>query len=638
LISLGVFIFFALSAFLAGDLVLKLARVEPEQGLERIISPFAVGLFAITLLTTLLGVFHLLYPPVFWFAFLAIDAAWLLVRARVTGGSAPGPRIRELVDLGPVGWALFGLLSLLITATLIFANLPPLGIDPLVYHLTIPKVYLSEHAIVPMPENIYSNFPLNVEMLFLAGMALGGDRVCVLIASLAGLLSVLLVMALVDRRRITTAGLAAALIYFVHADVVMQNTAALVDQYFAFFSVLGVYYLVRFAESGKASHAWLGAMAAGYSVGIKLTGGATYALTLALFAWYYGRRRNAREILKPILLSCAGFAPWLLKNLIFSGNPFWPFLSGVFGDRLFNPATVRSFIDGINSYVDFPRDMSGYVSLPLVLTHEPWMLFSNYISPLFLSLMPFILVSKFRDLGFRILLSFILIYSLVWFESSPLSRFLLPVFIILSAWCAVQAREVLEPGRRFFGFMVVVLAGCWIAYGSWWTIRSQAWKLDRVLGRQSEEAFSRISFAKESEMTWQDGIKHLNGMLSEGDRVLFLDTRAYHLNTRPVPAVEFLHASADERTMGEVVKFLRSSEVRYIFLIKNTRLNTWLNLSAAGLTRIIYNCPSDDCVIFEVDRRLVSSPAAEDIIRSFESGSIQERVRRFKEDYKRNRQ
>ena len=57
-------------------------------------------------------------------------------------------------------------LGILILLSLILALAPAFATDALVYHLAVPKAYLEAGGIINLPNNIYSFFPQQIEMLY----------------------------------------------------------------------------------------------------------------------------------------------------------------------------------------------------------------------------------------------------------------------------------------------------------------------------------------------------------------------------------------------------------------------------------------------------------------------------------------
>ena len=65
-----------------------------------------------------------------------------------------------------------GALGATVLALLARALIPDVSWDSDVYHLTVPRIYLEHGGFVRIPFNVYSNWPLGIELLFAAAMAL----------------------------------------------------------------------------------------------------------------------------------------------------------------------------------------------------------------------------------------------------------------------------------------------------------------------------------------------------------------------------------------------------------------------------------------------------------------------------------
>ena len=74
-------------------------------------------------------------------------------------------------------------LGLLVLLSISLALAPAFATDALVYHLAVPKAFLQAGGLVNLPDNIYSFFPQQIEMLYLFALALGSDS----LAQLSGL-------------------------------------------------------------------------------------------------------------------------------------------------------------------------------------------------------------------------------------------------------------------------------------------------------------------------------------------------------------------------------------------------------------------------------------------------------------------
>jgi len=94
----------------------------------------------------------------------------------------------------------------------------------------------------------------------------------------------------------------------------------------------------------------LSAVMAGFAAGTKMTG--IFSIAAIGFLILYSELILAKSRLKNIVVSLGLFSvvsvitafPFYLKNIIFTGNPFFPLLTNIFGGKFFNPAVLDVWI------------------------------------------------------------------------------------------------------------------------------------------------------------------------------------------------------------------------------------------------------------------------------------------------------
>ncbi|MCL4386082.1 MAG: hypothetical protein M1326_07200 [Cyanobacteria bacterium] len=94
-------------------------------------------------------------------------------------------------DLIPV--FLIALISIQLLVNLIGVLSPELAFDALWYHLTLPKIYLSNNSIFHIPGGLfyYSDMPKLTEMLYISALSFKGETLAKLIHLLFGFLTLL---------------------------------------------------------------------------------------------------------------------------------------------------------------------------------------------------------------------------------------------------------------------------------------------------------------------------------------------------------------------------------------------------------------------------------------------------------------
>ena len=304
----------------------------------------ALGWGAIGLGMLLLGALRLYYPIVAW----ALAGLLLFVLRRDIGAwlSDTAKFVRALAPVGRLEHLAVGFSVLILALGLLRALAPPVTWDALVYHLTLPALYARTHGIQVNPAdfNLFSGMPQLTEMLYTAAGLLRVDASAGSIAAqtLGWFVGAFLCLGLAGSAR--DMGLPAWLapaILLSSLSVALELAWAYSDLLLMLLALAVVLALRQWRipqADGRADRRWLGlaGIFAGLACGCKYTGvivplaGVAVVLVGELSgrqgAWR-GRLVGAlRSELYFVLLAGVALAPWLLKNWLLTGNPFYPLL------------------------------------------------------------------------------------------------------------------------------------------------------------------------------------------------------------------------------------------------------------------------------------------------------------------------
>lgn len=290
----------------------------------------ALGLGVLAYLVLGLGLVGLLYP-------------WALALAALSLYAVGWRQIPELVRwLREARWPA-GRLDSLLWATLVVCavaalvrNLVPPSSDEwdtLVYHLTAPKQFLQAHRIYFIEHDHHTNFPFNMEMLYLLGLGLHSDRLAKLFHLATYVLCVLALCGAGHSLRepgkgtdtSNAMGAAGAVAFATIPVVAWEAGTAYIDLGLALYGLLAVLAWSEWRQG--RGRGWLVAagLLAGLAFGVKMTGLLVVLFvcgaTLLTEAW----RRQARQAVASTLLLGAiavGLAsPWYIKTYVYTGNP-----------------------------------------------------------------------------------------------------------------------------------------------------------------------------------------------------------------------------------------------------------------------------------------------------------------------------
>ena len=337
----------------AGRQVARVAGARAPAWLAAI--PLGVGAFGAIGLG--LGLAGLLQPP------LLVCAVLILA---VSGGV---PRDLALLPAGTPRWAA-GLVVLVALAALPGALVPEVTYDALAYHLGAPELFLRLHRIVRLDHMMFTDFPLAVQMSYLAVLACGGADVGAKLLSFAFGLGTIGVAAHLGARLAGRAGGGWAAVCMAACPMLAtQMTKANVDLGAALPAAAAAWWLLGRRGSGAAVTAGL---LAGCASAAKLTGG--YAVVagaaVLLLADRSARMSRPSRAASMCLFLAAGaipLVPWLVKGWLLTGNPVYPLahaMLGGLGWTAVNAAAYAKDMTEANSFnIQYP-DLVSRVAAP----------------------------------------------------------------------------------------------------------------------------------------------------------------------------------------------------------------------------------------------------------------------------------
>jgi len=412
---------------------------------------------------------------------------------------------------------------------------PPTGTDALVYHLAVPKAYLQAGGMISLPNNIYSFFPLQFEMLYLLALSIGGE----VLAQLLGLgisVTTLGGIALFYKRYFLGKLLwVPCLIFFSTPTFWEVSFLAYVDFQVAGFILMAVYAWARWREEEKNGWFVLMSLFSGMAIATKLSSLVIFAIAFLGIVVVKGNSlKKTLSFSSLFVLAVFLFlVPWWLRNLIFTdGNPFAPYLIQFFGGNGINWDQVRSSMQ-FDYYQSFGmgRSLKDFLLLPWNLTfysEKSSLRFDGQIGILYLLSLPFLGVVMFKrkrvgSIGFFISLLMFCVFFISWFFMSQYIRLLTVPFIFLSMLLAFGLEvSYLSSGKPLRILTTVVFVLGLMFNGA---VICKDW-LDRnpfpvLFGTQSRDDYL------ESKIPSYPIYKAINNKLSNDDKALLVYLRNY---------------------------------------------------------------------------------------------------------------
>jgi len=372
---------------------------------------------------------------------------WMVFVVSVVSILAAVPRWRiPGVSIWPQGvpeW--LGVLIVAIFGALYFVSAmqPETSPDGSMYHLGLVAKYVRDHRIVGLTDNFYSSLPAGIEMLYLFAFLIGKHSTAALIHLTFLWLTAGLMVAYASRVGRRREGIAAALLVFV-APVVAKVATSAYNEAALICAAFGMFFALRkYRETPSARLLCIAGICAGFAYNVKPT--AFVAIVLGVLLILFAKTVTWRAGAVFLSIALAMVLPWLIKNLIFVGNPFAPFLSALFPSCAIHPSFEKEFIQNMRSFNGF----KSYWQIPLEVTVRGGVL-QGLVGPVFL-LAPLALLSL-RDKEGRACLLAAAVFAAPYANNIG-TRFLIPVLPFL----ALALMFALAPMARFLPWAVVVV-------------------------------------------------------------------------------------------------------------------------------------------------------------------------------------
>jgi len=471
-----------------------------------------------------------------------------------------------------------------IGAALLAALGPAEFYDALIYHLAVPARWIAAGGFVSIEGNFYASFPANQSMLYAFGMLLSGDPIRA--GSLAqilhwgcGVTGIAATYAAGARHLGPKVGWLAAVLLATVPGILLTSTWPIADLGVMLYGSLVTVSLLEAGASDVpgARKRWmiLAGAFAGLALGVKYTAVLTVlvpGVSLCLFlAWRSrgaawpppGANRGAHRVAETAIFALTAgalFAPWALKNVVLAGNPFAPYLGGIFGAA--TPA--RSLTEELTRQLPAGSDPMDAL---LHYLGAPWRAgvtrlgAGGYVGVTFALLIPFLLLRRKQPGAVAALAVYAGAGVAAWSGGVPLSRYLFPVLPAAALLAAQGALCLVRAAPLAYEGLACILA--WLAGHGVYLFGVLALTIDpfgAALGTEPVEDYlgRRVGYYRAAE--------HVNANLPAGARLLLVgEGRGYYLERAYEASTPFdrilLERFADSaaREGGRLAKILRDA-------------------------------------------------------------------------------
>ncbi|UPT75616.1 MAG: glycosyltransferase family 39 protein [Elusimicrobiota bacterium] len=319
-------------------------------------------------------------------------------------------------------------------------------------------------------------------MLYGLALPLGGDRLAHLINWSLGLGTAWMLVYLGRRQGSVRAGLLAALLFYSTPLVGLLSWKASVELSWTFYQLLAVYAVIVGLEESATNPRkwWLMGICLGFALSTKYTAWPLAGVLAALIVWRLRAKGEsfssiAGQSVAPALFALGIVSIWPLRNLLFYGNPIFPFYQdsmaplGPHADwkGLMLDAHSRNLTTAFGSW----NGAWGFILHPwseLTLGRSD----VDMMGPILILGLPLLVVTRFVTDSTRTIFLAALSLWAIWGLTTDMARFFLPVFALVMFLYAVSFEALLsKPAKTLaYALLSIVLLDNFLTTANWFRL------------------------------------------------------------------------------------------------------------------------------------------------------------------------
>lgn len=374
-----------------------------------------------------------------------------------------------------LGMAIFSLFITLIILSL----LPPTATDALIHHLAIPKLWILNGGLYEIKWSVFSYYPMNIDLLYLVPLYFHNDIIPNFIHMGFGIGTSWLIFCYLNNKFGRTWGLLGVLIFLSIPMIMRLSTVAYVDLGLIFFTTASIFAYLRWRNDGYSENKWflLSSITMGIALGTKYNALVAWFLLLSAIIFLYSRDKKIqwpaiRYGAIFFLISLLIFSPWLIKNLILTGNPLFPLFNGFFNvntNSIANEGNTYCVVSG-DAYMGmfkyrammYGESFWQTLMIPLRFFFQGQdysdRYFDGVLNPLLIIMIPFAFMNKSfqKDKIFFVVFS-VLFILITFFLDELRIRYILPTLPFLAILTVmgimnilIWSKEKAKPLRYFY--------------------------------------------------------------------------------------------------------------------------------------------------------------------------------------------
>lgn len=284
------------------------------------------------------------------------------------------------------------LIILTIVGVSLLACVPPVDRDALTHHLYVPKLYLLKGGIQEIPYIPFSYYPMNLDLLYIIPLYFNNDIAPKFIHFLFALITALMIFRYLRSRVNTEYALLGSLFFLSIPVIARLSSTVYVDLgliCFLFASLLSLFGWIK--SELKLKYLIFSGIFCGLALGTKYNGLLGFFL-LAMFVPFIYSRCHPKKVycklgsyraisihhgLKSlfcgmifVFVSILVFSPWMIRNLVWTGNPVYPLYQSVFNPK--SSASLSEVKEQDHKTILEKRDHMTHIQIRKNIYGESW--------------------------------------------------------------------------------------------------------------------------------------------------------------------------------------------------------------------------------------------------------------------------
>jgi len=572
------------NAYGMGKRVLSALGMRPIDGIERFLLGVGCGLGALGLLGLGISAIQMAKVPIL--ATFQIGLALFFILSNDIKNLREDIKVLKAnLHLSFNQYGLPAKLAILLPFAFSFllTLVPPFeAFDALLYHLAQPASILQNGGIHAL-DNVPFWFPNITENVYLWALAFGSERAPQIIHLAWGTLAALLLWHWSTKTWNAAIGGKVLLLITAIPSLAMLASWAYADMALVYYAVASLYTLTSYRISKTLSLLMVTGFLAGLSMGVKYT---SFVLPLTCGLILLFRRPFIQSFKEATQFSVAALLialPWYVRNTVFMGNPFYPF---IFGGQYWDDFLSKWYA-GAGTGIGWNALQIFMLPLNTLLGNKDATFFDGRLGPLFLVLTPctlWILLSRTpRDsaqklslvsISFFVALSFAA-WTLGVINSAALwqARLLFPAIMAFSiptalGWDAIQEADTSSLRISFIvNVLITIVITLTVFENGVFTLQRNP--LAVIFGAQSREGYIKRVASSYAEL-----IQNMDKLPANASVYSLFEPRSYGLprSIQPDAIVSnFAHDLYLYKSPGEIINTWKREGYTHILVYERGR-------------------------------------------------------------------